>query len=323
MYSARMKMFLDTNLVRNKNHAGPLFGNIEKLRDKAELVDIIVPEMVIEEILDDKRNDFKEQKNKALQSAKTNNVLKSAGIVTEDIESIEYTPNTNDLISQLPFNIEVIKLNNPEVAFANILELAINHKPPFESKGDKGLKDAIIAMTIDEYLSEHQIDQKSIVLTNDKLLGEYYDTRRDVVVVESFEDLEEAIRISPAKPKATNISGRVSIIESPIRKAIRDQLTALRNAGNFAAVHEAIKQINKLKSKMVKEDFMDTLISATNNNQIHWIREDSDIQEYYNEAFCRYGKELSDDDYNKYVVAMDLDKSLIRQPKSALDDFPF
>ena len=276
-----MKMFLDTNLVRNKNHAGPLFGNIDKLRDKAELVDIIIPEMVIEEILDDKRNDFKEQKNKALQSAKTNNVLKSAGVVTEDIESIEYMPNMDDLISQLPFSIEVIKLNNSEAAFANILELAINHKPPFESKGDKGLKDAIIAMTIDEYLSEHQIDQKSIVLTNDRLLGEYYDARKDVVVVENFEELDKAIQVSPVKSKTANISGQVSIVESPIRKAIRDQLTTLRNAGNFATAHEAIKRINELKKNMAYEDFIDTLISAANNNQIYWIREDPDIQEYY------------------------------------------
>ena len=57
--------------------------------------------------------------------------------------------------------------------------------------------------------------------------------------------------------------------------------------------------------------------------KIHWIRKDSDIQEYYNEAFRKYGKELSDDDCNKYIVAMDLDKSLIRQPKVAIDDFPF
>ena len=323
MSANRMKMFLDTNLVRNKNYTGPLFGSLEKLQSKAELVDIVVPEIVIEEILDDKRNNFKEQKEKALQSVKSNCVLKSTGIKIGDIEPIEYIPNAKDLINQLPFDIEVIKLKNSEIAFAKVLELAVNHKPPFESEGDKGFKDAIIAMTIDEYLDEHKMAQKSIIFTNDKLLGEYYDERENIVVVENFKELDNAIRISPTKPKTTNIAGQVSIIESPVRKAIRDQLTALRNAGNFTAVHEAISHINGLKNKMTDEDFIDTLISATNNNQIYWIREDQDIQEYYDEVFRKYGNKLSDEDYNKYIAVMGLDKSLIRQPRSIIDDLPF
>lgn len=115
--------------------------------------------------------------------------------------------------------------------------------------------------------------------------------------------------------KGTTITGSVTIAEPPRRRMIRSALSDLKNAANFSSVHKAIEKLAESTQEMTPDDFVDTLKSFINNNQINWICGDEDIKKYYLETFKKYGHILPDELYNDFVIKMGLDKSLIGQTK--------
>ncbi|WP_289021228.1 PIN domain-containing protein [uncultured Salegentibacter sp.] len=176
----REKVIFDTNIIRNAEAINFLGGRNE-LERFADVADIVIPDIVIQEI--------KRQKRKNLQSNKQKFLVNPFHNLLEIDETNTNAFNIDDYIEKLvkdeDFKYEVIDIKDNNV-LPRIKELAINKKPPFEGKDgtDKGFKDALLYFSVLEYLQE--IPNKNVfVCVKDGRLKEALDVHQNIIVVES------------------------------------------------------------------------------------------------------------------------------------------
>lgn len=322
----KTKLVVDTNAVNNDNCDGNFFGNMAHLQELSKYFDIVVPKIVLDEIVKHKYKKMEQQRQEALRLFKKNPIIKRSSLTEEDINNFKPTIDLAEELCKLPFNVEVIDISDSDACLKKMRDLALKNVAPFDNETDRGFKDAILALSIEEYARKNNLNNL-VFISRDNRLTEYFEKNDSVVCFNSFDELSNklddlAMSTDDAKGKTetSEISGKVTIKESPQRAFIRSILSELRNAHNFKQVHEALSNITNNVNNMNPDDFIDTMISATDNNQIYWICEDPDVKDYYAKTFSEYGWLLPDDVYNDFVIKMGLDKSLIKQPKRPEND---
>lgn len=296
------KVFIDTNIINSSSLSGPFFGQNKKLQELKKRADIIIPEIVKREILEHKRNNFEEKKSQLLGNELLPRIVKNIDDVDKTLRfDMEYCSSSNDF--------ETVSIRDGDGFLKWAIPLALKHQAPFDSKTDKGFKDAIIAFCINEYLEHNPEIRKPVVLvSNDARLGEYFQNRENTVcVVKSFEELDEylgqnsltASRPGPGMNYFTQ-NGNLSAPSSYLLKA-RKLLTELRNSPNFASTHKIIAELAPYRQYLRKEDFIDILQSALDNDQIMWVSQDEDVMRFLKPIFDEYGNKLNLDQYNDFV----------------------
>ena len=166
-------VFIDTNSVRN-TEASSFFGNISEYERIADLVQILIPTMVIEEIKRQKRRHLKSQLDKFCDNyfavehfnIGQNKEEKDELLKLIDDKIKDLYNNANDEISHIEYDME------SDGKLVKIKELAIKNIPPFEADSDKGFKDSYIYLTVLEYLETAQDDV--FIITNDARLKEAF-----------------------------------------------------------------------------------------------------------------------------------------------------
>ncbi len=281
--------------------------------------DIVIPKIVLEEIKVHKYRDFTEQKERILDQFDRNYIYKKLCFDKKAVEECSFLIDMKKALDEIKFNVEIIDVCDARGFLDKMRGLALNNKPPFDTKNDKGFKDSILAFAVEEYLEQNPDCEVSFI-SNDKRLIEYLEKIGSIACFENFDELKKIINqdigdADSGSKKYTTITGSVTIAESPRRIIIRSVLSDLRNAANFSSVHKAIEKLTELTQEMTPDDFVDTLKSFVNNNQINWICGDEDIKKYYLETFKKYEHILPDELYNDFVIKMGLDKSLIKQTK--------
>lgn len=141
-------VFLDTNTLRNEDSMR-FFGNTARLQQISRLAPIYVPEVVIEEI--------KWQKREKLigQFAQfTGNYFFSRVECEKEALEVHIEERIQELLDaasdELSFQIK--KLEDDPTHIRELLALALQKSAPFETKSDKGFKDACIYLTVLQHL---------------------------------------------------------------------------------------------------------------------------------------------------------------------------
>lgn len=181
----REKVIFDTNIIRNAE-ATNFLGGRNELERFADVADIVIPDIVIQEIKRQKRKNLQSNKQKFLVNP-FHNLLEIDETNTNAFDIDDYIEK---LVKDEDFKYEVIDIKDNNV-LPLIKELAVNKKPPFEGNDntDKGFKDALLYFSVLEYLQE--IPNKNVfVCVKDDRLKEALDGHQNIIVVESYDEFK-------------------------------------------------------------------------------------------------------------------------------------
>jgi nicotinic acid mononucleotide adenylyltransferase len=177
------KVIFDTNLIRN-TEPNSFLGNRAELEKFAKVANIILPDMVIEELIHQKRRNLKNNKKSFLNNPF--HWLKN--LDNDETKSFDIDGYIKELKSKESISYDIIKLTNYS-CMEEMKKLALKKLPPFESsaKTDKGFKDAYIYFTVLEYLQK--INDKYIFFVGgDKLLKDAFKKHSNIYIVENFDE---------------------------------------------------------------------------------------------------------------------------------------
>lgn len=328
---AKLKVFIDTNIVNNPTPVGGLFGNAKRLECFEDRIDIIIPKIVLDELMEHKRKAFELEKEQLLSNKLIDRVADR-----NTIAKLKFCEPCVLFDEDIVFSTEDI--NNKEKFFDWSRKLALQNKAPFENKSDKGYKDSIVAFTIDEYLSRNPEVKKPIILVSaDGRLGEYFQERNDVQCLKNLDELCEYINEKEEYKEDTRgkdndvtkpgncVKTSTKKIELPQLAEARQLLTNLRNSRNFATTHKIIAELQPYLKFLTDEDFIDILFSTLDNSQIMWLTEDEDVKNLIKPIFDKYKDVLSIDQYNDFVNRTGWEGYRIKEPVviDQTNDFAF
>lgn len=177
----KIAIILDTCVAHPKNETcghdklhiknyDDLIGFIER-RDLVDNVDVLLPEIVLNEITEQRiqllQSDIANFKNLGIRFQGSN--LLEMNALTENINPRQHAEGLKDLklkeVLTIPIPTDKLKL------FENIYKMALRKEPPFrQNKSDSGFKDAILMLSITNYLKVNKYNQ-AYLFTNDGALN--------------------------------------------------------------------------------------------------------------------------------------------------------
>lgn len=180
-HTKKIGIIFDTNILyRSINFYNPtnLEGNIRQIKDTIidlkidDLVDLVLPDIVLEELRRQYIEDYQEQVKKVKNIIKRSDFPGISIRYDEKLDIEEFTIESLQSIRTNLLNKHGI-LNNMkmnEVSFDSILTRALEKRRPFEGekgRADKGFKDAVLWENILCYRNNFP-QYRLILLTNDK-----------------------------------------------------------------------------------------------------------------------------------------------------------
>ena len=178
------KVIFDTNCIRNDKSLEFFLGNRVELLKFQRVADIFVPKIVFEEIFNQKRIFFQTEKHIFRLSP----YYKLLGL---SIDNINTEDIINELISKETIVYNIIDITR-ETALEDIKKLVIRNLPPFEVGNDKGFKDALLYITVLDYLTDNPGEQIYLV-TDDIRLTEAFADNKKVSVVKTYDEFESKV----------------------------------------------------------------------------------------------------------------------------------
>lgn len=185
------KVIFDTSLVWNNNPTDFAFGKKDELARFAKVSELIFPSMVIEEIKSQKRQLLNRQKKNLVE----NPIIDALGITSERIETFSVDDIIPEKIND-GMDYQIINLTRPpEKAFEEIIDMALNKKPPFseDRNSDSGFKDAYIFLTVLDFLENNEDENIFFVTANSKDLKRAFDGNQRVTVVENYDQFNKVV----------------------------------------------------------------------------------------------------------------------------------
>ncbi len=321
------KIIIDTNKARNDKGFDQLLGNRLEIEKFVEKCDIILPSMVVEEIIYQKKKYFEVLK----QSLISGQLYKRLPSDTRDLIDTHLQFDESSLRNDQSIPYTVIDIADKESAFDEIQRLAINHEAPFEvysvelgknkdDNTDKGFKDAHIARTIEQYVNLLAWDEKVFVLIRDRRLEEYLDRNDRIVCVSNFDDFNARYHVP--ETRSATIRGTARIISEPKeRQEIKGLLTEFRNTPNFTCTHSLVGKLTSYAAanKFTDDDYLDILVSTSQNNQISWLLGDDDVRDFILPIFKKYGDGLSTEQYNTIAPSLGFESLRATLPAPDID----
>lgn len=326
------KVIFDTNKLRSTKSLTHFFGNREELERFQQVAEIIIPDLVLDEIKIQKRNNFEKEKQELIKNScavlidaeKQINALDIKALVIQVFESetIRYT---------------TISLNDP-VCLKQMRKMALLNKAPFDSNNDGGFKDAYIFFTILEYL-KNTTDEIVFVATRDSRLGEALSKTPKVKVITDFKDFERnratffsedyyletltnyleqsvsadnlvrtgfnsksnwllEIKIEDETFGELNYLVEVDTASKEIlgkyEGDLAKHIAALINSSNFAETKNNVSALRNNISYLYLREAVEILEASIVNNQIYWIAEDSPVRGFIRALFEKCSENLDE-----------------------------
>lgn len=296
---AKVTVIADTNQVRSERSHTHLLGNRKSLSELVKVAKLVLPAIVIEEIVQQKRELFESDR----QALASNNLLSMAGISNEAIDNIDFSQVENAVRKDRSIPFEVADFNHDEMAFRKLEELAIARKPPFNKGSDKGFKDACVVLSVEEYAAAHP-DEKVFLATEDERIGEYFKTSGAVARVRTLKDLKSFFVSGSDKTSAMSTEADdscASIGDEKQETAVQKLINDLRESAAFYTTHELIADLKTHEESLSRDNAIELLKVAVTNNQVYWIMQDPDIKEFFVPLFNRCEQYLDEDTYSLFV----------------------
>lgn len=313
------KVVFDTNIT--KNHDGKSFlGGRPELEKFTKNTQIIFPDIVIEEIKNQKRKNLKSKRDSFLN----NPFHWITGLNRETTKNIDLDHYIEELQNNEIIQYSIIQLTDFSV-LSQIKELATKNKPPFEDESDKGFKDTYIYFTILEYLQTIP-DKNIFVCTKDGKLSEALNSHSEIIVIKDYEDFlkhtiakyqsqyyldklkveieqniikeniiefwinindNEVVRIE--LPDATYMvefdSGE--IISSTNLTNYLQNIDSFINSGSFSSTHTYIGLLTPYIQFFTDSEIIKIMQGVKDNEQIHWILSDDDVKQFVTTLYDR------------------------------------
>ena len=297
-----MVVIVDTNLARNENSFTRLLGNRGQLEAISVKARLIIPEVVIDEIIAQKRAAFQ----KEVASLKRSGVLKLADFSEGAFESLDFDIVERGIRDDKSIEYDILPLPPTDYAFPLLYRWAISHSAPFEEKSDKGFKDACIVASIEHYLQRHKGEGEVVLCTDDNRMASYFDGREDIRVEN---DLGGAIKeTAPAVALGDTDSAKGGVKDELAAgpSAIGATIAELRNSRSFQATHRIIEELAGNSQQISDSQELAILSAALANDQVSWILRDDDVCDFIKPIFLKHKEDLTNDDYGRFIDCFDL-----------------
>lgn len=326
----KYKVIFDTNSIKNAESVADFLGGRAELERFLKVSEIIIPDIVIEEIKNQKRKHLISKRDSFL----SNPFHFLRKINEEETKSFDIEKWITDLVDKESVPHTVIFLTQDNV-LDRIKKLCLANLPPFEESCDKGFKDAYIYFTILEYLEG--IDGENVfVVTNDDRLRMAFDKNARVAVVKNFEEFEKHIDsyfrdeyfINRLKERVSeNITSDcikdtwLNTNENWVIKLLCDDknyfvevdfstreiigftdfdfsifVRELINSGSFANTHSMTSSLSGYIQYLSNQDIIDLVGASTENSQIYSISTDEDVKEFFISLFELKSQIITDED---------------------------
>jgi len=308
------KVIFDTNFIRN-TEAKHFLGGRSELEKFAKVAELVFPDIVIEEIKNQKRKNLEKNKTSFL----SNPFHWLRNLDRDDTQNFDIESHIAGLETNETLKYCVIKLTDYSV-LEQIKELALKKLPPFEAADntDKGFKDACIYFTTLEYLQSIP-DKMVFVCCKDGRLKEAFEKHPNINVIDSYDGfIQDSITriyndyfIEKLKAEINNgISkehivdywfntheNRVLLIEVDGEKyavevdsgeivafehvaVYSEAIDTLVNSGSFATTHSAIEALNPYIHFLSDEQILKIFQACIDNSQIRLIMTDDDVKQF-------------------------------------------
>jgi rRNA-processing protein FCF1 len=179
------KIFFDTNIIRNSEGPEYFLGGREQLERFKKVAEIMIPNIVITEIKNQRRKHFKAKRDSFFD----NPFFKLMGLSQDRLSDEKIEKWIEQLEEKEKIEYTKVSVKDRDI-LPEIFELASNNLPPFEVDNDKGFKDALIYFTILQYVEENPTDQIYFIC-KDGRLGEAFKGNDSVRVFKDYEEYEK------------------------------------------------------------------------------------------------------------------------------------
>ena len=178
-------VFIDTNCVDNRSSSQTFLGNRRELELIGKRAKLILPKIVYDEVLSHVTTYLSSQ----LDALKRNPHRHLLNIGDVEVDAISIDDIINDLTDNETIGYETLDLTDKMAAFERIYRHAVEGSPPFEPNGDKGFKDTVIALTVEEYIERNSVEYV-FLLTKDSRLSEYFQNNKKVSIISDYRDFD-------------------------------------------------------------------------------------------------------------------------------------
>lgn len=308
------KVIFDTNFIRN-TEAKHFLGGRSELEKFAKVAELVFPDIVIEEIKNQKRKNL--EKNKTSFLSNPFHWLRK--LDRDDTQNFDIDSHISELKTNETLRYSVIKLTDYSV-LEQMKELALKKQPPFESgdNTDKGFKDACIYFTVLEYLQSIS-DKFVFVCCKDGRLKEAFEKHPNIIVIDSYdgfiqnsitrfyddyfiEKLKSEVHADISKEHIVDYwintnENRVLLVEINGKKyavevdageivafekvaTYSDAIEQLINTGAFATTRAATEALNPYIHFLSDDEIVKILEATRTNNQIYLVIGNEDVKQF-------------------------------------------
>lgn len=299
-----MVVIIDTNLARNENSFTRLLGNRSQLEAISAKARLVIPEVVIDEIIAQKRSAFQ----KEVASLKRSGVLRLTDFSESAFESLDFDGVERGIRDDESIGYDILPLPPADYVFPLLYGWAISHSAPFEEKSDKGFKDACIVASIEHYLEQHKGEGEVVLCTDDNRMASYFEGRGDIRVENdlgrAIKEKEAVAAVAPRNVDSAKETGEGS--PTAASSAADKTIDALRNSRSFQTTHRLIEELAGSSQQISATQELAILSAALANDQVSWILRDDDVCDFIKPIFLKRKDELTDDDYRQFINSFDL-----------------
>ena len=192
-------VYLDTNVLIDLSHGDTTVDFIE-LRSLLELnnVGIFVPETVVKEFIQHRIKDTLDQIERLkAASRKIGRLLGRDPLAHEELQDVEANINKKMMNYLQDAGIEVIR--TPNIPLETLIDMAVKKQPPFEEKGEKGFRDAVILFSIIDHMKTNSFSNAILVsvdpiFTHHEVIDRFKEKGQNILIGKSFAEAKEQVK---------------------------------------------------------------------------------------------------------------------------------
>ena len=335
----KYKAIFDTNTIRNAESIADFLGGRDELERFLKVSEIIIPDIVIEEIKNQKRRHLISKRDSFL--ANPFHWLRK--IDEKKTKEFDIEKWILEVLGGEKIPYSIISLTRQD-ALEEIKKLCLGNLPPFEETSDKGFKDAYIYFTVLDYLDNHT-GENIFLITKDDRLKQSFNGNARVTVVKNFDEFEKHIDIYFREEYFINrLKERVSEnitadrieeiwlnteenwtiklscdekmyfvdVDFSSREIIdstdfnfAEGIAGLVISGTFRTTHSNIEIIKDYVRYFSDQEIQNLIEAATDNGQIYSIATDEDVKEFFVPIFKAKSQIVSEEirvEFSKYFL---------------------
>lgn len=332
------QIIIDTNKCRNTGMDNFL-GNKEELQKFIEDdCEIILPEIVLSELKQQKKIEYIEELNNFINNKFFNN--EDANFKKIQLEEFDNIIEKKIQDEQGKYYSTIYEITRVGEFYKEMTQKAVLKEAPFDTKSDKGFKDSIVAWSVKEVVDKY--NRTVFLLTKDNRLSQYFVDEDKVKIIESYSDYKKIRLQVENKDLIDNITiirklnieqediikgwyslnndyymvlysggcARFDIITKDIIDDIQENpnkiIDELITSFNYAYTHEKISYIKKLNiiEYISREKLLELFDGFTKNSQLYGISHDEDVWDFFSILYKKYKKFMNDDLEKNFLNSM-------------------